>query len=147
MRKNRECQAKKAQKNEKTGALKEVENQGEDTRAGGIAAGVDSNGLFGALFRVRRGHGGDELAGLFQVLLLDQDLEFGQPIDREGIDEGRRPAADDGGDAVTFEETLDQVRFERAVDARGFDEVGAVIAWLVLFIGFGHGSRPFFASR
>lgn len=115
--------------------------------ASGVAGGVDSSGLFGALFVVRGGPAGDEFFGLFPVLFLDQDLEFGQPVDGEGIDEGRCAAADDRGDAVASEEVLDQVRFERAEDARDFDEVGVVVLRLVFFIGFGHGDRPFLESR
>lgn len=121
------------------------DRRGDTSRCGG-RRGTGSAGLFRPFFVVvlgdwvargdrvvRSGQRGDEITGLFDVFLLDEDLELRHPVDGEGIDERSRPAADDGDDAVAPEEVLDQVRFERALDASDFDEV---------FV-FGHGGVPF----
>ncbi len=104
--------------------------------------------ILGAFFVVRSWPRGDDLAGLLRVRLLHEDLEFGQPVDGEGVDEGGHAAADDAGDAVAFEKVLDQVRFERAEDARDLDEVGVVLRPATRSsrtggIVFGHETGPF----
>lgn len=117
-------------------------DQARSTSGWGAAEGAGSAGLFGPFFVLRGGHRGDELARFFEVLFLDEDLEFGHAVDGQGIDEGCRPAADDRDDAVAFEEALDQVRFERPVDAGGFDKVGVVLRGAAVVV-LSHGRIPF----
>jgi hypothetical protein len=124
---------------------------GPEQAGGSERRGVRDSAALGRLLRlfvslVRR-HRGDELAGLFKVAFLDEDLELGQSVDREGVDERRRAAADDGRDAVAFQEALDQVSFERTVDPRNLDEVGGVAVRLASVAIFRHARSPFFAAR
>ena len=138
--------SKKNPKKEKTGdPQKRAEN------GGGIPAveAVPAEEVLGRLFRpflvVRNGHCDDEIAGLFEVRLLDEDLELGHPVDGQGIDERGRAAADDGDDTVAFEEVLDQVRFERAEDAGDLDKVFVLRRMAVIVVG--HGLVPFLDPR
>ena len=121
-------------------------DQAGNTSGWGAAKGPGSAGFFGPVLIVRGGHRGDELARFFEVRFLDEDLEFGQPVDGQGVDEGRRPAADDRADAVAFEEVSDQVRFERPVDAGGLDEVGFVPLGAAVVV-LSHGRIPFRRPR
>jgi len=101
-------------------------DQARNTSGCGGREGMVLGRLLRSFVVVRSRHRGDELAGPFEVRLLDKNLELGHPVDGQRIDEGRRLAADDRSDAVAFEEVLDQVRFERAVNARGLGEVGGI---------------------
>ncbi len=114
-------------------------DQGRYTSGWAGPVGAASGRVFRPLFAVGRRHRRDEVAGLRDVSRLDEDLEFGHPVDGERVDERRGPAADDGGDAVALQEVLDQVRFEWALDARDLDKVGVV--------DFRHGDLPFQSRR
>ncbi len=103
--------------------------------------------LLRPFFVVRSGPRREELAGLFEVVLLDEDLELGEAVDRERIDERRGPAADHGRDAVAGQEVLDQVRFEGTVDARDLNEVRAVFLGLAAVVIVGHARPPFLRAR
>ncbi len=120
--------------------------RGSSTSRWGSGTGDRLSRLVRLLVGVGSGHRGDELTGLFEVALLDQDLELGQPVDRQRIDERRGPAADHDRDAMAFQEVLDQVRFERAVNARDLGQVGAVALGMVVMV-VRHGRGPFFEAR
>lgn len=113
----------------------------------GGCGGTSLGRLFRLLFVVGSGHRGDEIAGFFEVALLDQDLELGEAVDRQWVDERRGAAADDDGDAVARQEVLDQVRFERTVDARELGEVGVVLLGRTAVTIFGHARPPFLKAR
>ena len=110
-----------------------------DTSGCGPTGGAVLGRLLRPAVIVWSGHRGDEIPGLFEVPSLDQDLELGQSVDREGIDERGHLAADDGRDAVASEEVFDQVRFERPENARDLDEVGVFVARRSAVVFFGHG--------
>ncbi len=123
------------------------QKRGRDTSDCGTARGVVLGRLLRPSVLVGSGHRGDEVPGFFKVRFLDQDLELGQAVDREGIDPRGHPAADDGHDAVAFEEVFDQVRFERAVDAGELDEVGVIVLRRSAVVIFRHGEKPFLDAR
>lgn len=144
---------KKPKQNEISTALSVGRNGRGDTSGCGTGRGARLDRLFRPFVIVGNGHRGDKPAGLFEVLLLDEDLELGHSVDGQGIDERGRPAADDGGDAVAFEEALDHVRFERAEDPSELGEVGVVLMRRVTRLSrtavvvFGHGRSPFLNER
>ena len=123
------------------------QKMGCDTSDCGAARGVVLGRFIRPSVLVGSGHRGDEVPGLFDVHFLDEDLELGQAVDREGIDPRGCPAADDGCDAVAFEEILDQVRFERAVDAGELGEVGVMVLRRSAVVVFRHGGEPFLDAR
>lgn len=103
--------------------------------------------VFAALVRaVRRGPSGEQLLGFFKIVLLDKDLELGQTVDRQRIDERGRPAAHDAKDAVAFQEILDQLPFEGSPNAGDLLEVPGLFRPAVLCVLVAHGSSPFLTS-